>query len=216
MRRKRMPWEWKSCGLWLTSRVEEECCWGGGRERERFIHDLNPKLLLLLLFLLIIFSPVSFLVAMMPMQMNLRTNPADPPPPLRWSPLSRILRGLDRSWERPANFLESQRCKTPRTCAHSTLVQRWDREAHHAPRTEALSLVFRLSLVSFSLSRRSLSRLFLSSLSFLSISRDWLSVRLVSQNQIRSDWSNESGRRQQTRFLSPWQPAGILRITCKL
>jgi energy-coupling factor transporter transmembrane protein EcfT len=53
------------------------------RERERFIHVLNPKLLLLLLFLLLIFSPVSFLVAMMPMQMNLRTNPADPPPPLR-------------------------------------------------------------------------------------------------------------------------------------
>jgi hypothetical protein len=46
------------------------------------IHVLNPKLLLLI-FLLIIFSPVSFLVAMMPMQMNLRTNPADPPPPLR-------------------------------------------------------------------------------------------------------------------------------------
>lgn len=213
MRRKRMSWEWKSCGLWLTSRVEEECCWGRGRERERFIHVLNPKLLLL--FLLIIFSPVSFLVAMMPMQMNLRTNPADPPPPRRWYPLSLILRGLDRSWERPANFLESQHCKTPRTCAHSTLVQRWDREAHHAPRTEALSLVF-VSLETLSLSRRPLSRLFLSSLSFLSISRDWLSVCLVSLNQIRSDWNNESGRRQQTRFLSPWQPAGILLITCKL
>jgi hypothetical protein len=154
---------------------------------------------------------------MIPMQMNLRTNPADPPPPLRWSPLSRILRGLDRSWERPANFLESQRCKTPRTCAHSTLVQHWDREAHNAPRTEALSLVFRLSRVSPSVSALSLSPVSIVSLVSLYLERLALCLsRLSESDQIRSDWSNESGRRQQTRFLSPWQPAGILRITCKL